>query len=255
MEPFRKEKKPIHRVLILILVVVILLVAVSYTFETNVPASCTNVFVNGDLSNVDVVFLANNYESVLDFKSDVNSYIDRNGLHNGLLSIDPFKSNAFRFNFYLVEELFDLECFTGKDYLLCNHRKVKSIASACPHDYVIVLSKHSVFDDSAFLRSSAYLDMATLNTADNRLVLAHEFGHLFGDLADEYITGEYYVDAPNCDVVTCPKWYGLFDDVGCFQGCTAINMYRPTENSIMRDYSQTNSYGPLNENVLLRKLL
>jgi len=240
--------------LLAILIIITLVVSSTYLYETNTE-TCKNVLVSGGAGNVDIVFLADNYQNIFDFKSDVNHYVDRNGIYNGLLSVEPFKSNWYRLNFYLVEELNDLDCLTGKDYLLCNQNKAKSAASSCPHDFIVVLSQQNPFDSSANLRSSAYIGVATINTADNRLVLTHEFGHLFGGLADEYLTGDENVDAPNCDVVTCPKWYGLFDGIGCFKECTSADMYRSTRNSIMRDYTKTNEFGPLNENILTRRFL
>lgn len=248
------RNKSITPLLGIVAIIIISIISFSYAFETNVSAACTDIFVQ-DSGDVNIVFLPDNYETVLEFRSDVSFYIDRNGRHNGLLSVEPFKSNWYKFNFRAVDELQNFDCLTGKDYLLCNQNRVKSVASACPHDYIIVLSKRRVFSEEAYLRSSSYLDVTTLNTADNRLVFAHEFGHLFADLADEYVTGEATVNAINCDVITCPKWIGKFDDVGCFQGCTLISMYRSTQNSIMRDYTQTNEFGSVNEDALKRRLL
>ena len=256
MDYHRKQKKTIKPLLVIVILGILAIIIFSYFFETAVYSKCTNIMVTGNsIDNVDIVFVANNYHSLLQFKTDVNTYIDRAGTHGGLLSVEPFKSNQLKFNFYSIDEFYDINCNTGSDYLLCDNGYANKIASSCPHDYVIVLSQQDPFSQEAYLRSSAYINVGSINTADNRLVLAHEFGHLFGSLADEYITGEEEVDAPNCDVVTCPKWYGKFDGVGCFKGCTNLKMYRSTENSIMRDYSISNEYGPVNEDALLRRML
>jgi len=44
--------------------------------------------------------------------------------------------------------------------------------------------------------------------SDPGRMFTHEFGHSFGGLKDEYPDREANsdVDAPNCDVVGCPKW-------------------------------------------------
>ena len=88
----------------------------------------------------------------------------------------------------------------------------------------------------------------------------HEFGHIFGGLADEYVDEKYYSnigfdpkDYPNCDFPPiCTGWEGV-NGTGCFDGCTLNSYSRPTENSIMRSLS-TEKFGPLNENILINKL-
>jgi hypothetical protein len=73
-----------------------------------------------------------------------------------------------------------------------------------------------------------------LNTGDNNLVLLHEFGHVFGDLADEYVVrGLNYVDAPNCDMTYPCEW-----GENCYKGCTLSDAYRSSEDSIMRSYGK-----------------
>lgn len=66
-------------------------------------------------------------------------------------------------------------------------------------------------------------------------VLAHEFGHSFGLLWDEYTYGGngYVGNAPNCDDYQLnPKWQAWIDagypDVGAFTPCTYDNAFRPT---------------------------
>ena len=63
------------------------------------------------------------------------------------------------------------------------------------------------------VRSSAIGNIAKINIADKPFVLVHEFGHSFGDLADEYVDEKYYSqvafdvsDYANCDNAACSSW-------------------------------------------------
>ncbi|MFH1978294.1 MAG: M64 family metallopeptidase [Candidatus Aenigmatarchaeota archaeon] len=253
------EKKPLSRLLLMAIIVVLVLVSASFAYEINLnPSTCSSVIVNGDPEDkINIVFLSDNYRGVVKFISDVGDYVDLSGVKNGLLSVEPFTSYRKDFNFYYITEIEDLGCSTDDGYILCDDNKVKRVAASCPHDYIIILRDYNGFEAFKHLRSSAYLDVAAINTADNRLVLAHEFAHIFAGLADEYVTDTFVSlgQTPNCDIEDCPKWYGQYDDVGCFSGCTNAEFYRSTENSIMKDYSKSSEFGALNKNLLVRELL
>jgi hypothetical protein len=71
-------------------------------------------------------------------------------------------------------------------------------------------------------------------------VLAHEFGHSFGRLWDEYTYGGNgsVGSAPNCDDYNVnPKWQAWIDigypEVGAYVNCTYDNAFRPTYYSCM----------------------
>ena len=95
-------------------------------------------------------------------------------------------------------------------------------------------------------------------TADNPFVVMHEFGHSFGDLADEYVD-DYYLsfsfkgdNYPNCDSSSCDKWAET-EGTGCFKGCSTDGFYRGTKNSLMKSLS-AKYFGPINKEVLKEKL-
>ncbi|MBU2523309.1 MAG: M64 family metallopeptidase [Nanoarchaeota archaeon] len=216
--------------------------------------NCFSVFYSGNPEEkVDMVFLAENYSDLNKFYSDVLYYADINGENNGLLGVEPFKSNGGKFNFYFVNGTSDLGCELGcfgMDRLVCcDDEKVKRIASVCPHDQISVL-----IDTKKFCGASKdYSAVCTIDDPRAGLVLVHEFGHTFGELGDEYSYGTTgNTNAPNCDNNKCRKW-GNIPGTGCFKTCGYTNLYRSTENgSLMNVYIP--DFGPL-DTLLLTKTL
>lgn len=215
----------------------------------NVPnkkMDCSTVIYNGDEEEkLDIVFLADDYKDLEEFKEDIDEYINY-----GFYIVEPFKSNKKKINFFHVNEFKDLGCENIKSNIICDSSKVKDIAIRCPNDYIIVLSKNKIFSS---LRSTTYNGIIAINTADNKLVIMHEIGHLIGDLADEYIVrGLTTVNAPNCDLMPCSKW----DKKSCFKECSSSNYYRSTKDSLMRafGFGHNNNFGFLNEEVLLKNI-
>jgi hypothetical protein len=109
-------------------------------------------------------------------------------------------------------------------------------AARCDYDSVFVLVNSRKECGSA----SYYAKICSKNSYAN-LVLVHELGHSFGDLADEYVYADYFgdysvgeVDEVNCADGGCDKWSNISD--GCYEGCTYSNLYRQRKsNSIMLD--------------------
>lgn len=216
---------------------------------------CVSLLYNSHPNNsIDIVFLPFGYRRFDDFREDVNKNI------NTFLEIGPFNSSREKINFYRIDNLDQLDCQIGK-WVSCDEYEVKKLASYCPNDYIIILVDRSKIKDLINpVRSSAVSNMEKINTADNKLVIIHEFGHLFGGLADEYVDEKYYKninfnpnDYPNCDFPPeCQGWKNI-NDTGCFEGCSLKKYSRPTKNSIMRSLS-TEKFGPLNEKILINKL-
>jgi len=181
---------------------------------------CNSVLYNKD-NNIDIVFLNHNMDND-NFQAKINEYI---GI---LLSKEPLKSNENYFNFYSVDD--PVGCET-EGYILCDDVQVKQIASKCPNDFIVILSKHLL----DVPRSSSRDRVMAINTADDNLVVLHEFGHAFGKLADEYVvSGLIDINAVNCQ--SSPEWNNKF------LGCSLSNYYRSSEDSLMR------SFGPFSEN-------
>ena len=216
---------------------------------------CVSVLYNSQPNNsIDIVFLPYGYEKFNNFVEDVNKNI------NTFMETEPFSSNKEKINFYRIDKLDQLNCEIG-DWVKCDEFEVKKLASYCPNDYIIILVDRSRIKDFIKpVRSSAVSNMEKVNTADNKLVVLHEFGHIFGKLADEYVDEKYYGninfeadDYPNCDSPPeCSEWAGV-GGTGCFEGCSLNKYSRPTGNSIMRSLN-TEKFGPLNEKIMIDKL-
>jgi len=221
--------------------------------STSKIIECTNLIYNGNpKQKIDIVFLGYNYKNKEKFFSDTNYYIN-----NIFLKTKPFSENKDLFNFYLVDNS-DLICTISQGFIRCDDFKLKKTASNCPNDFIIVLfNRAKMLDSINPIRSSAIANVAKINTADRPLVLMHEFGHIFGKLADEYVDESYYTgifivnDYPNCDYPSCNK---LKNKQGCFQGCSLNQYFRGTEKSIMRDYYKTDEYGSVDDFILSKKM-
>ncbi|MBU1246277.1 MAG: M64 family metallopeptidase [Nanoarchaeota archaeon] len=216
------------------------------TIQLSQNVEC-NAFQEGN-GDVNIVFLADNYETEERFLEDVETFKD------GLLNVVPFNEYLNNFNFYYVLGEFDLGC-EHDEAILCDPRKVKRVSLNCPNDYTVVLTDYNgVKNLFRYLRSSAWQGIACLNTADDILVFAHEFGHLFADFADEYeFDGSITWDAPNCVAPDCTP-FNVISNPGCYLGCTNGDYYREERVGIMRDYWHGKTYGGFNE-WIIREIL
>ena len=217
--------------------------------------SCTSVLLHGNPeSKIDVVFVSFGFKSLADYNEKLNEYVS-----TILLEFEPFKSNREKFNFYRVDAK-DIDC-TVSDFIRCDNFQIQQKAAQCPNDHVILLVDRSGVSDLVRpVRSSAIGNLIKLNTADKPFVLVHEFGHTFGDLADEYVDDRYYSTQnfdvgsyPNCDITPCTKW-STTENTSCYGGCSLARYYRPTKESVMRSLNSP-EYGPVNEEELRRRLL
>ena len=143
-----------------------------------------SIIYEGNNPKFNIVFLPFKYTDNKRFFEDIASYVYG---EFGFQGIEPFKSNLKNFNFYAV--MSDLvECDIIDNTLICNELNIKKLAASCPNDFIFVLSDRDTIKDFVSpLRSSAYLNIASINTADHRLVVLHEFAHIYGGLADEYV--------------------------------------------------------------------
>lgn len=201
---------------------------------TESEQECKSVKYNKE-NNIDIVFLNHNLNGA-DFSEKVNEYVET------LSSKEPLKSGEEKFNFYLVDE--NVECET-ENFIICDDINAKRVASGCPNDYIIILSKHLL----DVPRSSAKGRVMAINTADDNLVVLHEFGHAFGNLADEYVVeGLNEIDAVNCQ--ESPAWETKYT------GCSVESYYRSSDDSIMRSFGpfSTNEFNEISKNELLKKM-
>jgi len=188
-----------------------------------------NVLQFSSYSAINIVFLAD--------KKTAEKYADF------LFKISPFDKNKDKFNLYYIDT--DFECSFYKDTsLFCYSKDILKKASSCPADYIFALKK-----EKREIRSTSYLNLMSLNLNHPMVVLHHEFGHSFANLAEEYVPAEVPKNSRNC-VDSCDR----FDiNNGCFKGCSEQHLYRSIENGIMRTLS-SNSYGIFNERIFSQLL-
>ncbi len=255
-----KSWMPFIFLLILVSFVVIYVFLGDLFVSTRQPVQpspgCIAVQNNGDQENsIDIVFLPDNFQSVEKFREKTDKMIE------SFKGTKPYVEYGDRFNFFRIEQ-FDLilkcDYKYGGDAIVCDPSSVKKSATLCPHDYVIVaVDSEGIQNLFDLLRSSAWMGIASLNTADDPLVFSHEFAHLFANFADEYeYGGKISWDAPNCDSSweTCPK-FNVVGDSECVQGCVNNENSRSINVGIMRDYWKSKVYGSYNEHILTAFIL
>ncbi|MFA6023046.1 MAG: hypothetical protein WC781_03085 [Candidatus Pacearchaeota archaeon] len=160
-----------------------------------------------------------------------------------LETIAPFDNIKDEFNVYSIENYTPkCELYQGIA-LLCYSKELVKKAGSCPNDYIIVLdSKDST------IRSSAYMNVMSINMNHLPTVLPHEFGHVFANLAEEYVPAEITAGSKNCQL-NCDK----FENNSCFIGCSKSDYYRSIESGIMRTLSST-EYGKFDEGLIMEKI-
>lgn len=220
--------------------------------QSDKATGCISLRYNRDINRaIDIVFLGSGYKDSSELAKDAQDYISE------FLSVEPLKSEGELFNFFMADD--NVEC-TIDNWISCDQFQASRIASRCPNDFIVVLvPRDRIRNVLNPVRSSAIANVLSLNTADNRMVMPHEFGHAFSGLADEYVDEEFYqsirfraAEYPNCDEENCAKWKGK-RNTGCFEGCSLSSYFRPTSDSIMRSL-RSKEFGPVNEDAIRSSL-
>lgn len=220
---------------ILIPLMVILFLLLFYSSPQNSPVlnleECRNLQYNG-ADKINLVFFSD--------KLTTKQYSDF------IFTISPFNNYKESFNIYYIEN-YTPKCELYQNIaVLCYSKELIKKASSCPNDYVIVLK-----EESPNIRSSAYMNVMSLNTNHVLTVFAHEFGHVFANFAEEYTPADIPKGSKNCQA-KCISFNNKSD--GCFEGCSKENYFRSVDNGIMRTLN-SNEYGSFNEKVIIEKLL
>lgn len=156
---------------------------------------------SGDPSEViDVAILAEGYttDETEDFYRHAQSAVD------AILSHEPFKSRASKFNFVAVATPSDdsgvsvprlsdwkstafssnFSTFYSDRYLTTLHvRDIHNAIAGIPYEHIIILANTDEYGGGGIYNSYT---LTTSRHKDFRPVVVHEFGHSFGGLADEY---------------------------------------------------------------------
>lgn len=227
-------------------------------FKIDDAPACTTLVNNGSPADkLDIVFIADQY-TIAAMPTFVAS---SSAAYIYLLGLKPFDEQNAKINIHRVDSPVNLGCAGwSTNQPNCVGSNIAPIANLCPGDRTIVMVNRS-------FRSYAYFGGFAIVAMDSRFkgTVAHEFGHSFGLLADEYVDnnvpdyGIGYVNASvNCDTSpVCVKWRtpqtpqgALLPGTGCYLGCTYRNTYyRSINNGIMRSPT-VRDYGVININQL-----
>ncbi|MFH1290176.1 MAG: M64 family metallopeptidase [Nanoarchaeota archaeon] len=219
---------------------------------------CEPIFGGSSPERINFVILPAGYSDHEKFRQDALNLITE---EESLSNIEPFKSHLDKLSFVLVDTLRNLECELGchgiENAVCCNDQIVAEEASQCHYDEIIVL-----IDSEEDCGTASHYAKVCSGSGIGELILAHELGHSFGGLADEYVYAEYFSDynvpesytlkSANCDTVGCEKWKDFTKD--CYEGCTSPSLYRSSPNSIMR-YLSFGKFNPVSEQHIERLVL
>jgi len=176
---------------------------------------CKTISYHGD-DKVNLVFFGP--------QEDVEEYA------NFMFATAPYDEQVNNFNVYYIED-FNPECELYKSAaILCYSDDLVHKAATCPNDFIVVIDD----TQASTVRSSAYLNVVSVNKKHPKTVLTHELGHVIANLAEEYVPARLPDNSKNC-VSTCSQ-FGQNTD-GCFEGCSESDYHRSIERGVMRTLS------------------
>lgn len=215
-----------------ILILLLGLMLISFFQSTVFALNITKIVDNGTPeSHIDLVIIGSGFSV-----NEMIAFIDKVDQNiNEMFKVDWFADNQQLFNIWRVEAVSPQ---SGVDL---SDAQIFAIADPIPHDVLIIL--HNYDGQEA---ANKYVEL--YKYSHNYVVLAHELGHMIGKLADEYWTPKLAHKCnglskmtPNThDKPTNEKWSGLISNEPIEGGrfCEK-GLWRPTENSIMRDSANT----------------
>lgn len=212
--------------------------------------SCTTLVNNGPpATKLDIVFVGSNYTAaqIPTFDLDVNAS------SNMLFSLAPFSDpiQKVKINVHYVDYAGDLGCYLDAGNLHCDAAKAMAMAAVCPNDQVGVIT--TLAGNGSALPNSGIFYVSQVPW-----LVAHDIGHTFGGLEDEYdygfaSGGNPLPSVPNCDKAGCPKWIPAVVGATCDLGCSFSNWFRSSPDSIMRS-STALYFNTVSINRLLNRL-
>ncbi|MBI4980780.1 hypothetical protein HZC30_04465 [Candidatus Woesearchaeota archaeon] len=201
--------------------------------------NCIPLIYSGDPNKkINVVFVGAGYESLENLTSKLPEFIDENGVgmknpegktFNGLLGVEPFKSNKDKFNFWYINKIAPENPDASSNKCIDNCDNKFGEKCNLPNKQVINLCNFpgqslSTFFDSTSKGSTSF-NCVTYGGWHDVSTVVHEFGHGLGGLADERHAGEKEgsPQEPNCapgDFGTAKSWWG--DMFGYGNGKTGV---------------------------------
>lgn len=243
-------------------------------------------------SKVDIVIIPDGYskDDMEKFDADVKRFMGY------FFSCSPYRENKNNFNFWAVyapseESGTDIPgkrvykntivnasfyTFNTERYLMTTDvRKLRDIAANVPYDQIMILVNSPMYGGGGVFN---YYSIVSSDDSYSDYVMCHEFGHSFGDLADEYWTSDVAVNdyfnqktepvQPNITTMVdfASKWKSLvdkdipiptpndpkyYDKVGAFEGGGYVEkgIFRPKFDCTMKSRSRDN-FCPVCRNAL-----
>jgi len=184
-----------------------------------------------------------------------------------LLALEPFQARAEKISVYLLEKtrVPDLGCWfppAVEHSIDCNPDTVVNTARAASIrggvDEILVIYNTTRYGGGG-RRPSDYDGLYSYAVAYagpwSPQVVAHEFGHSFGNLADECDSSPYQPPAVNCVLNPAEQWADIPGmSLTRYRGCAGRSDYfRDDEDDLMRT-TAVNHFGPVDQRELLRRI-
>lgn len=134
-------------------------------------------------SKLDILFIGHNYDSEIAFDIDINK-IMAESTFDGLLTISPYNANAGKFNVWKMNP--EKIAWSPESNMYITHRYVNAMQRECPNIEHAILMSTNEFRSFAEPGVNVFISMKSIEQRGKGLLLAHEFGHAFGQLWDEY---------------------------------------------------------------------
>ena len=247
--------------------------ASSLNMDAQADNGIFSVTQSGDSQNrVDLVLLSEGYTAseLGKFEEDVRQIVD------GYFKENIYNEYKNHFNVWRVEvasnqsgagngQPIDTKfggyrnCYNIERLLCVDEDKVmnylKSIMPANAMDKILVVVNTEDYGGSGG-------QVAAISLAPESIYLAlHEMGHSFANLADEYAIGDCRRYEPNKANATADStgakwqhWSDVDTNIGVYEGSMycARDMYRPTQNSMMKELGQP--FYAVNESEIVRRI-
>ncbi|MDI6737357.1 MAG: hypothetical protein QME12_02455 [Nanoarchaeota archaeon] len=218
-------------------------------YRCRTPVTCDKLIDGGP---VDILFVSEGYTDYTAFKNDVR-YMLGSASARGLFTVSPFSDIKGRFTVWTA---LGATSRLPLDAPGVSRNYLRDYEAQCNNDIAIVLSAKQD------LRAHASrVGTIAVTMQDVAITLAHEMGHAYADLKDEYLspkspnvpnllsTGSSTFAStgpPNClDERSAISQWGSARWAGCGGDCNQDtdecgrlqHYYRPNENSIMKDHT------------------
>ncbi len=175
-----------------------------------------------------------------------------------LFTLEPFRTRASQFNIAYVNHDSYLDC-TPK---FCDLKSLMKEANekGLPYDMITVMVPDNRSNNWMYGASIIY----RTNDPNSPSAWAHELGHVFGKLHDEY-TSDYSGQLDplfagkivnqaleNCYGGTPPSsdWGNLVGVEDYAEGCTSSHLYRPSSSSIMKDNTNQKYFNAVSQKII-----